>query len=134
MRLRILDSSHSFGTKAIFALIRMVSRKPVLDVVKLVSYRPDFYGKPMSKFTHAAMRGPSAWSVGDRELMAAFIPRTNQCEFCTKHTLRLPRGLMVTGDRFLGRSPISTPRTFRATAGGPAHVGQIDARTDAECG
>ena len=33
------------------------------------------------------MRGPSAWSVGDRELMAAYVARTNQCEFCTKaHT------------------------------------------------
>lgn len=84
MRLRILDSGHSFGTKALFAFIRMVSRQPVLDVVKLVSYRPDFYGKPMSKVTHEAMRGPSAWSVGDRELLAAFIARANQCEFCTK--------------------------------------------------
>lgn len=84
MRLRILDSGHSFGTKALFAFIRMVSRHPVLDVVKLVSYRPDFYGKPMSKVTQEAMRGPSTWSVGDRELMAASIARTNQCEFCTK--------------------------------------------------
>jgi AhpD family alkylhydroperoxidase len=30
------------------------------------------------------MRGPSAWSVGDRELMAAFVAKSNQCEFCTK--------------------------------------------------
>jgi uncharacterized peroxidase-related enzyme len=30
------------------------------------------------------MRGPSAWSVGDRELMAAFVAKTNQCEFCIK--------------------------------------------------
>ena len=84
MRLRILDRGHSFGTKALFAFIRMVSRQPVLDVVKLVSYRPDFYGKPMSKITQEAMRGPSTWSIGDRELMAAFIAGTNQCEFCTK--------------------------------------------------
>ena len=84
MRLRSLDSGHSFGMKALFAFIRLVSRQPVLDVVKLVSYRPDFYGKPMAKVTQQAMRGPSAWSVGDRELMAAFIARTNQCEFCTK--------------------------------------------------
>lgn len=84
MRLRILDTGHNFGTKALFVLIRMVSRQPVLDVVKLVSYRPDFYGKPMSKVTQEAMRGTSAWSVGDRELMAAFVARTNQCEFCTK--------------------------------------------------
>jgi AhpD family alkylhydroperoxidase len=84
MRLRILNSGHGFGTKALFALIRVVSRQPVLDVVKLVKYRSDFYGGPMSAVTHEAMRGPSAWSVGDRELMAAFVAKTNQCEFCTK--------------------------------------------------
>lgn len=84
MRLRILDNGHGFGTKALFAFIRMVSRQPVLDVVKLVSYRSDFYGKPMSKVTHEAMRGPSEWSVADRELMAAFVASSNQCEFCTK--------------------------------------------------
>lgn len=84
MRLAILDSGHGFGTKVLFALIRAVSHQPVLDVVKLVKYRPDFYGRPMSAVTHETMRGPSAWSVGDRELMAAFIAKTNQCEFCTK--------------------------------------------------
>ena len=84
MRFRILDTGHGFGTKALFALIRTVSRQPVLDVVKLAKYRADFYGGPMSGVTQEAMRGPSAWSVGDRELMAAFVARTNQCEFCTK--------------------------------------------------
>jgi len=84
MRLRILDSGHSFGTKALFALIRTVSRQPVLDVVKLVKYRADFYGGPMQSVTHEAMRGPSTWSVGDRELMAAFVAQTNQCEVTKK--------------------------------------------------
>ena len=84
MRLRILHSGHCFGARVLFAFIRTVSRQPVLDVVKLVSYRPNFYGRPMSKVTQEAMRGPSAWSVGDRELMAAFVAKTNQCEFCTK--------------------------------------------------
>jgi AhpD family alkylhydroperoxidase len=84
MRLRILDNGHGFGTTALFALIRAASRQPVLDIIKLVKYRPDFYGDPMSKVTHEAMRGPSSWSIADRELMAAFIPKTNQCEFCTK--------------------------------------------------
>jgi AhpD family alkylhydroperoxidase len=84
MRLRILDTGHGFGTKALFVLIRTVSRQPVLDVIKLVKYRADFYGEPMSKVTHEAMRGPSAWSIGDRELMAAFIAKANQCEFCTR--------------------------------------------------
>jgi AhpD family alkylhydroperoxidase len=84
MRLRVLDSGHGIGTKALFALIRMVSRQPVLDVIKLVKYRPDFYGNPMSAVTQEAMRGPSTWSVGDRELMAAYVAKISQCEFCTK--------------------------------------------------
>jgi AhpD family alkylhydroperoxidase len=84
MRLRILDSGHGFGTKVLFALVRTVSRQPVLDVVKLVKYRPDFFGGPMSGIAQDAMRGPSTWSVGDRELMAAFVAKTNRCEFCTK--------------------------------------------------
>jgi uncharacterized peroxidase-related enzyme len=87
MRLQILDSGHGVGTKALFAVIQIVSRQPVLDVVKLVKYRPDFYGSPMAAVTQEAMRGPSEWSVGDRELMAAFIAKTNRCEFCTRaHT------------------------------------------------
>ena len=84
MRLSILDSGHSFGTKALFALIRAVSGQPVLDVIKLGKYRPDFYGMPMQGVVHEAMRGPSGWSVGDRELMAAVVSKTNECEFCTK--------------------------------------------------
>ena len=81
MRLAILDSGHGFWSKVLFAVIRAVSRQPVLDVIKLVSYRPDFYGEPMKRVTHEAMRGPSAWSVGDRELMAAFVSQINECEF-----------------------------------------------------
>ena len=84
MRLGILDSGHGFGTKVLFALIRAISRQPVLDAVKLVKYRADFYGAPMGRVTQEAMRGPSAWSVGDRELMAAVVARTNDCEWCTR--------------------------------------------------
>jgi uncharacterized peroxidase-related enzyme len=84
MRLAILDSGHGLGTKALFVLIRTISRQPVLDVIKLVKYRTDFYGGPMQGVTHEAMRGPSTWSVGDRELMAALIAKTNGCEWCTK--------------------------------------------------
>jgi len=84
VRLSILDNGHGFGTKVLFALIRTVSRQPVLDIVKLVKYRADFYGNPMSAVTQEVMRGPSAWSIGDRELMAAFIAKANQCEFCIK--------------------------------------------------
>ena len=84
MRLAILDRGHSLGTKILFLLIRAASRQPVLDVIKLVKYRADFYGKPMQGVTQEAMRGPSAWPVADRELMAAFVAKTNDCEWCMK--------------------------------------------------
>ena len=80
MRLEILNSGYSFGRKVLFTFIRIVSGQPVPDAAKLVMYRPDFYGA--IKFTQEAMRGPSAWSVGDRELMAAFVSKMNECEFC----------------------------------------------------
>jgi len=84
MRLANLDHGHSLGTKALFVLIRAVSRQPVLDVIKLVKYRSDFYGTPMQAVTQEAMRGPSEWSVADRELMAAFVAKMNKCEWCTR--------------------------------------------------
>jgi uncharacterized peroxidase-related enzyme len=84
MRLTILEKGHRFGTKVLFGMIRTLSRQPVLDVIKLVKYRPEFYGGPMSAVTQEAMRGPSAWSVGDRELMAAVVAKTNGCQWCTK--------------------------------------------------
>jgi uncharacterized peroxidase-related enzyme len=82
MRLMILDHGHSLGTKALFAVIRLFSRQPILDVIKLVKYRPDFYRA--QEITQEAMRGPSGWSVGDRELMAAFVAKNNECEWCTR--------------------------------------------------
>jgi uncharacterized peroxidase-related enzyme len=82
MRLEILNSGYTFGAKVLFAFIQLASRQPVPDAAKLVFYRADFYGDPMKKVTHEAMRGPSKWSVGDRELMAAFVSKTNECEFC----------------------------------------------------
>lgn len=84
MRLAILDKAHSLGTKALFAAIRIFSGHPVVDAVKLVSYRPDFYGEPMKRLTHEAMRGSSAWSVADRELMAAAISEANGTVFCIR--------------------------------------------------
>lgn len=82
MRLEILNSGYSPGTKMMFAVIRLFSGHPVPDAAKLVFYRPDFYGARAKMFTHEAMRGPSAWSVADRELMAAYVSQVNESAFC----------------------------------------------------
>jgi uncharacterized peroxidase-related enzyme len=84
MRLSILDTGHKFATKALFAFIRLVSRQPTPEVLKLIKYRPDFLGDCLKNVTHEAMRGPSSWPVADRELMAAFLSKVNACEYCVK--------------------------------------------------
>jgi hypothetical protein len=81
MRLGVLDTGHTFKMKALFAMIRVLSRHPVPDVVKTIKYRPEFFGDPMNEVFQEVMRGPSEWSVGERELMAAFVSKTNECEF-----------------------------------------------------
>lgn len=62
-------------------VIRLVSRSEPPDVVKTLFYRPEFFGHPFSTLVHHAMRGPSDWSVGERELFAAYTSRLNQCVF-----------------------------------------------------
>ena len=82
MRLGILNDGYRPATKVLFAVIRLFSGHPAPDAARIVFYRPDFYGNPAKAFTHEAMRGPSAWSVGDRELMAAYVSKVNESAFC----------------------------------------------------
>jgi AhpD family alkylhydroperoxidase len=46
----------------------------------------------MNELTHEAMRGRSTWSVGDRELMAAYVSKVNDSPFCVgAHTATAAR-------------------------------------------
>lgn len=51
------------------------------DMRKLLLYRSEIFGGPMSAAFQAVLRGPSEWSVGERELMAAYVSVQNQCPF-----------------------------------------------------
>lgn len=82
MRLEVLNSGYNLGVRFLFAIIRLASRYPVPDAAKLVFYRSAFYGDLAKDLTHQAMRGPSAWSIADRELMAAYVSRVNESAFC----------------------------------------------------
>lgn len=84
MRLDILTNGYNLGTRILFSIIKLFSGYPLPDAARLIFYRPDFYGTPAKLFTQKAMRGPSSWSVGDRELMAAYVSQLNECAFCVK--------------------------------------------------
>jgi hypothetical protein len=81
MRLRKVERGDRLSVRVFYAIVRTVSGFRAPDVVRTLEYRRRFFGRPHSDHTHAVMRGPSEWSVGERELFAAFVSRLNQCRF-----------------------------------------------------
>ena len=55
---------------------------PVSGIWHLFAYKPEM-GRMLSDLTQEIMRGPSALSIGQRELIAAVTSATNHCPFCT---------------------------------------------------
>lgn len=81
MRLAALDRGHPLRTRIAFKAMRLMTREDAPDVVKMLYYRPEHFGAGFSHLLETAMRGPSDWSVGERELYAAYTSRLNQCPF-----------------------------------------------------
>jgi len=82
MRLPEIDRGDGFANRLFIGLISLVSGMRLPDAARVALYHKKFFGSPMGAWTQAAMRGPSTWSVGERELMAAMIAKWNSCPFC----------------------------------------------------
>lgn len=83
MRIPEVERGDGFFNRALIRFISMVSGMRLPDAARIVMYHKKFYGAPMTGWTHAAMRGKSGWTVGERELMAALTAKWNACPFCT---------------------------------------------------
>jgi hypothetical protein len=81
LRLAVVDSGHGPNEAATLDQIRQRSGREPLGVVKTLMYRPQLFGLPFSQVLDPAMRGPSEWSAGERELFAGFTSLLNQCPF-----------------------------------------------------
>lgn len=81
MRLAVVDEGHASPEAAVLARIRERTGGEPLGVVKTLLYRPELFGGPFSEALDAAMRGPSEWSAGERELFAGFTSLLRQCPF-----------------------------------------------------
>ena len=53
---------------------------PVPQIMHLFAFKPD-RTEHLAQFTQGVMRGPSPLSPGQRELIAAFTSRRNDCPF-----------------------------------------------------
>lgn len=81
MRLGNIERGDSLKHKLMFGMIRLVSGFRAPDVIRTLRYRKSFFGAHHGAHTQAVMRGPSDWSVGERELFAAFVSDLNKCRF-----------------------------------------------------
>ena len=81
MRLQILEDGHSPLQKAIFKLMRFVSRIEVSGPIRVMSYRRQFFGKYLAACFQEGMRNSEEWNVSEVELFAAFTSRLNECHF-----------------------------------------------------
>ncbi len=80
MRLRRVHRSHPLPDRLVLGIMRLMTGHAP-GVVRTLLYRKSFFGGKFSKLTQQVMRGPSVWSVGEREIFAAFVSRLNQCVF-----------------------------------------------------
>jgi hypothetical protein len=82
VRLPAVDTGHALPQRLLLWFITLVQKgKPPYDVVRMLLYKPKYFGKPFGALTQAVMRGPSEWQVWERELFAAFVSKLNQCPF-----------------------------------------------------
>ncbi len=82
MRLHEIERGDGIFNQMLIGFISLVSRMRLPDAARVAFYHKDFFATPMGAWTQAAMRGPSTWSVGERELMAALVAKWNSCAFC----------------------------------------------------
>lgn len=82
MRLAEVERGENLRNRALIRIISLALGARLPDAARVAFYHKDFVGSPLGAWTHAAMRGPSEWSVAQRELMAAMVATWNSCPFC----------------------------------------------------
>jgi hypothetical protein len=81
VRLPVVAGGHAPGEAAVLDAMRELFGREPTGVVKTLHYRPELFGRPFSDALQQALRGPSAWTPGERELFAGFTSLLNSCHF-----------------------------------------------------
>lgn len=81
MRLPTVERGETLRDRFLYRFVKLVSGHPMPDVIRTIRYRGHLFGKPFNEMIQDVMRGPSEWTVGERELFAAWVSKKNECEF-----------------------------------------------------
>ncbi|MCZ9884540.1 hypothetical protein NFJ07_22425 [Arthrobacter sp. B2a2-09] len=94
MRLPEVERGDTLRHRMLIAAISRVTGMRLPDAARVAFYRQDFAGPSIGAWTQKTMRGPSGWSVPERELMAAMVATWNSCPFCIgAHSAVAVRGM-----------------------------------------
>jgi hypothetical protein len=76
-----VQHGHALKERILLWVFGLLTRKPPPEVLRALFYRPAFFGGQYHQLVQQALRGESVWSVGERELFAAFVSSRVQCRF-----------------------------------------------------
>lgn len=93
MRLTEVERGDSFRHRFLFRMISRFAGYRLPDAARVAFYDTAFVGPQLGEWAQKAMRGPSGWTVPERELMAAAVASWNSCPFC----VGAHRAVAVTG-------------------------------------
>jgi uncharacterized peroxidase-related enzyme len=82
IRLDCVRGGQALKQKVMLAVARVIIGAKPPDILRVLLYRPKFWGKPAGVLTQDVLRGKSDWTVGERELFATFVSSKNECRFC----------------------------------------------------
>jgi hypothetical protein len=80
MRLSILQGGHKALQKVFLGIIKMLAGR-VPGPILVMSYHPQLFGSHFAACLQEGMRGPSEWSVGEREIFSAIVSKLNRCAY-----------------------------------------------------
>jgi alkylhydroperoxidase family enzyme len=80
MYLREVEAHEATGSRGATIEALRAAGAPVPQIMHLFAFKPERTDH-LSRFTQDVMRGPSPLSPGQRELIAAFTSKRNECPF-----------------------------------------------------
>lgn len=111
MRLEVLERGHKLPARLFVRVAELLFRQRMDNVALTAMHRPDFWGRPFFTLGPEVLRGPSFWTVGEREYMAMVVSRLNDCPFCIRvhtETTRIEaRGEVSVDDASLMRAELA---------------------------
>jgi len=101
MRPAILEYGHRLRARLFMRPVRGLTRQRIDPVAQMALYRPRLFGDAFLTLAGDVLRGPSFWTPAEREYLAVFTSRLNDCPFCVRmhtETARLESGGAVDVD------------------------------------